>query len=197
MHIGLVGVRHYSISATSSSRPETNSDPFFIGRINNWWPDHRCLGLIDLLMNGAALSDNIHSEAARHHLLGPPAPPPLHRKNSFNIFIHKNRLKNSCSDPWIRLAPRHSPFLFTPTVVKKARFYGYFYLIATEVRCQEKNRGGLCYEVILGEPDVKFTPPKRNTSPKNKNVSAQDIEEKLRAAEERRQVLATHCCPLT
>lgn len=50
-------------------------------------------------------------------------------------------------------------------------------------------KGGLCYEVILGEPDVKFTPPKRTISPQNKNVSVQDIEDKLRAAEERRQVL--------
>lgn len=55
------------------------------------------------------------------------------------------------------------------------------------MRCQEKTRGGLCYEVILGEPEVKATPPKMSTSPKT-NVSVQDIEEKLRAAEERRQV---------
>lgn len=55
------------------------------------------------------------------------------------------------------------------------------------MRCQEKTRGGLCYEVILGEPDVKATPPKRASSPKS-NVSFQDIEEKLKAAEERRQV---------
>lgn len=59
--------------------------------------------------------------------------------------------------------------------------------IATEVRCQEKTRGGLCYEVILGEADVKATPPKRATSPRN-NMSVQDIEGKLKAAEERRQV---------
>lgn len=61
-------------------------------------------------------------------------------------------------------------------------------LPATEVRCQEKTRGGLCYEVILSEPEIKVTPPKRPVSPSNKNVSIQDIEEKLRAAEERRQV---------
>lgn len=61
------------------------------------------------------------------------------------------------------------------------------FIAATEVRCQEKTRGGLCYEVILGEPEVKATPPKMASSPKN-NVSVQDIEEKLRAAEERRQV---------
>lgn len=59
--------------------------------------------------------------------------------------------------------------------------------LATEVRCQEKTRGGLCYEVILGEPEVKATPPKQKTSPRN-SMSVQDIEEKLRAAEERRQV---------
>lgn len=64
----------------------------------------------------------------------------------------------------------------------------YFSFAATEVRCQEKTRGGLCYEVILGVPEVKTNPPKRTSSPTNKNVSAQDIEEKLKAAEERRQV---------
>ncbi|KAK9730406.1 Stathmin family [Popillia japonica] len=63
---------------------------------------------------------------------------------------------------------------------------------ATEVRCQEKTRGGLCYEVILGEPEVKATPPKRTISPQNKNMSVQDIEEKLKAAEERRQQLESN-----
>lgn len=62
-----------------------------------------------------------------------------------------------------------------------------FSFSATEVRCQEKTRGGLCYEVILGMPEAKTNPPKRTSSP-NRNVSAQDIEEKLKAAEERRQV---------
>ncbi|XP_050307120.1 uncharacterized protein LOC126743897 isoform X5 [Anthonomus grandis grandis] len=56
---------------------------------------------------------------------------------------------------------------------------------ATEVRCQEKTRGGVRYEVILGEPDAKAAPPKKPLSPKN-SVSVQDIEEKLKAAEERR-----------
>lgn len=43
------------------------------------------------------------------------------------------------------------------------------------------------YEVILGEPEVKAIPPKKPLSPKN-SVSVQDIEDKLKAAEERRQV---------
>nr|CAI5818887.1 unnamed protein product [Callosobruchus analis] len=58
----------------------------------------------------------------------------------------------------------------------------------TEVRCQEKTRGGLRYEVILGEPEAKVQPPKKQLSPKN-SMSVQDIEEKLKAAEERRQLL--------
>ncbi|CAH0556825.1 unnamed protein product [Brassicogethes aeneus] len=58
--------------------------------------------------------------------------------------------------------------------------------VTTEVRCQEKTRGGLRYEVILGESDAKATPPpKKQLSPKN-SVSVQDIEDKLKAAEERR-----------
>lgn len=66
-----------------------------------------------------------------------------------------------------------------------------FFCLATEVRCQEKTRGGLCYEVILGEPEVKATPPKRVSSPKN-SMSVHDIEEKLKAAEERRLQLESN-----
>lgn len=43
------------------------------------------------------------------------------------------------------------------------------------------------YEVILGELDVKAPPPKLSLSPKG-SMSVQDIEDKLKAAEERRQV---------
>ncbi|XP_076270527.1 stathmin isoform X17 [Rhynchophorus ferrugineus] len=60
--------------------------------------------------------------------------------------------------------------------------------VTTEVRCQEKTRGGVRYEVILGEPEVKAAPPKKPLSPKS-SMSVQDIEDKLKAAEERRQQL--------
>ncbi|XP_023311483.1 myosin-9 isoform X4 [Anoplophora glabripennis] len=63
--------------------------------------------------------------------------------------------------------------------------------VTTEVRCQEKTRGGLRYEVILGEPEVKTAPPKKQLSPKS-SMSVQDIEEKLKAAEERRQQLESN-----
>ncbi|XP_019867933.1 myosin-9 isoform X4 [Aethina tumida] len=63
--------------------------------------------------------------------------------------------------------------------------------VTTEVRCQEKTRGGLRYEVILGEPDVKAIPPKKQLSPKS-SMSVQDIEDKLKAAEERRQQLESN-----
>lgn len=56
---------------------------------------------------------------------------------------------------------------------------------ATEIRCQEKSKGGLCYEVILAEPAVNVTLPKLPPTP-GKPVSAEEIEEKLKAAEERR-----------
>lgn len=56
---------------------------------------------------------------------------------------------------------------------------------ATEIRCQEKSKGGLSYEVILAEPAPNVTLPKRPTTP-GKNVSAEEIEQKLKAAEERR-----------
>jgi hypothetical protein len=54
----------------------------------------------------------------------------------------------------------------------------------TEIRCQEKFNGGLSYEILLAVP-VAVTPPKRPSSPR-RNASAENIVEKLKAAEERR-----------
>ncbi|XP_032678080.1 stress response protein NST1 isoform X1 [Odontomachus brunneus] len=66
---------------------------------------------------------------------------------------------------------------------KKVKF------ITTEIRCQEKSKGGLCYEVILAEPTV----PKRAPSPPQTTPTQQTaIEDKLRAAEERRLSLEAH-----
>lgn len=62
-----------------------------------------------------------------------------------------------------------------------------FSLAATEIRCQEKSRGGLSYEVILAEPAPNVPVPKRPVTP-GKNVSVEEIEQKLKAAEERRIV---------
>lgn len=59
--------------------------------------------------------------------------------------------------------------------------------LATEIRCQEKSKGGLCYEVILAQPAIAV-PPKPNAIPVIKSLSAEDIEKKLKEAEERRQV---------
>lgn len=62
-------------------------------------------------------------------------------------------------------------------------------IAATEIRCQEKSKGGLCYEVILAEPTV----PKRAPSPPQTTPTQQTaIEDKLRAAEERRLSLEAH-----
>lgn len=56
---------------------------------------------------------------------------------------------------------------------------------ATEIRCQEKTRGGLRYEVILSDPTAPQKRPPSPQSPSPNQVFS--IEEKLRAAEERRQ----------
>lgn len=66
-------------------------------------------------------------------------------------------------------------------------FFFFVSLTATEIRCQEKSRGGLSYEVILAEPAPNVTVPKKPVTP-GKNVSAEEIEQKLKAAEERRIV---------
>ncbi|KAF7404786.1 hypothetical protein HZH66_003692 [Vespula vulgaris] len=60
---------------------------------------------------------------------------------------------------------------------------------ATEIRCQEKSKGGICYEVILAEP----TAPKRAPSPPHTGPTQQiPIEDKLREAEQRRFTLESH-----
>lgn len=72
-----------------------------------------------------------------------------------------------------------------------------FFLLATEIRCQEKSKGGLCYEVILGQP-VAIPPLKQNKIPTmTKKVSAAEIERKLSEAEKRRLVrIIAHKYPL-
>ncbi|XP_055709214.1 uncharacterized protein LOC129805362 isoform X1 [Phlebotomus papatasi] len=69
-----------------------------------------------------------------------------------------------------------------PKSSKKVKF------ITTEIRCQEKSKGGLSYEVILAEPSITSSVQitKRPTTPGKKELSAEEIEEKLKAAEERR-----------
>lgn len=61
-----------------------------------------------------------------------------------------------------------------------------FLSTATEIRCQEMSKGGLAYEVILAEP-VGVPVPRRADSPE-KTPSVEEIQEKLKAAEERRRV---------
>lgn len=56
---------------------------------------------------------------------------------------------------------------------------------ATEIRCTEEAKGGLKYDVILAEA---ATEPPQIRAPSPVNVSEDDIIEKLKAAEERRQV---------
>lgn len=65
----------------------------------------------------------------------------------------------------------------------------FLFSIATEIRCQEKSKGGLCYEVILGQP-VTIPPLKQNKEQSSlvKKVSADEIARKLKEAEKRRLV---------
>ncbi|XP_058447850.1 GYF domain-containing protein gyf-1 isoform X2 [Malaya genurostris] len=81
-----------------------------------------------------------------------------------------------------RSAPTKKP---TKTRTKQPKSSKKVKFITTEIRCQEKSKGGLCYEVILAEPAINVTVPKLPPTP-GKPVSAVEIEEKLKAAEERR-----------
>lgn len=71
-----------------------------------------------------------------------------------------------------------------PTISKP-----HVFSLATEIRCQEMSKGGLAYEVILAEP-VGVPVPRRADSPE-KTPSVEEIQEKLKAAEERRRVSET------
>ncbi|XP_055381924.1 stathmin isoform X2 [Condylostylus longicornis] len=107
----------------------------------------------------------------------------LVKESVMRCFCH------SCQAPSLpAVGKRNAPFKKSNTKVrakqprtgsKKVKF------ITTEIRCQEKSKGGLSYEVILAEPAPNVALPKKPLSP-NKNVSAEEIEQKLKAAEERR-----------
>lgn len=58
--------------------------------------------------------------------------------------------------------------------------------VATEVRASENAKGGIKYELVLAEPSVD-TPMKASPILPKYNLSIEEIEKKLKAAEERRQ----------
>jgi len=60
-------------------------------------------------------------------------------------------------------------------------------VLGTEIRCEEA-KGGMAFELRLADPVVQTPPSKRASSPP-KELSAEQIAEKLRAAEERRKVI--------
>lgn len=64
----------------------------------------------------------------------------------------------------------------------------YLVFAATEIRCEEKSRGGMCYEVILAEPSADKPAP-TVVSPRPKSMTAEEIAQKLMQAEERRKVI--------
>ncbi|KAF2895150.1 hypothetical protein ILUMI_11024, partial [Ignelater luminosus] len=119
------------------------------------------------------------------HTCRAPLPPAVHRRQT---SIAKVKTKPRTHQP------KKVKFVSTPSTIDNRRQAGCLGLIDPprrhrQLRCvvKKKTRGGLCYEVILSEPEIKVIPPKRPNSPSNKNMSIQDIEDKLRAAEERRQ----------
>ncbi|XP_022253706.1 stathmin-like [Limulus polyphemus] len=63
--------------------------------------------------------------------------------------------------------------------------------LATEVRASEQSKGGMKYELVLADPS-DVAPPRFASTPPKSNISVEDIENKLRAAEERRQYLEAH-----
>ncbi|XP_076062251.1 stathmin [Oratosquilla oratoria] len=69
---------------------------------------------------------------------------------------------------------------------KKSKYH------ATEIRCEEKSRGGMCYEVILAEPVAEKPESAKATSPRPKSTTAEDIQLKLQQAEDRRKTISAY-----
>jgi hypothetical protein len=62
-----------------------------------------------------------------------------------------------------------------------------FLFPATEIRCEEKSKGGIKYDVILAEP-AGTPPPLKTAADTPVILRSESIEEKLKQAEERRLV---------
>lgn len=74
-----------------------------------------------------------------------------------------------------------------------AIFYDIFILItsflfAAAIRAEETAKGGIKYELVLSEPSSNDPPKKDQLTSPPKTMSVEEIEQKLKAAEERRLV---------
>nr|CAD7201329.1 unnamed protein product [Timema douglasi] len=172
----------YSTGAAPRSRWRLNAI--------DWWGRH-CVpwkGVVETPVSGKGASRPTRPICAAIMLIN------LVKDSVLQCFCHTCRAPLPPS-VYRRSAPtkktKTKPRSKQPKKVKFIRFkmkskqFVSFVRVATEIRCQEKSKGGLAYEVILADP-VTVTPPKRPSSPSNKNVSVENIEEKLKAAEERR-----------
>ncbi|XP_047041884.1 probable kinetochore protein nuf2 isoform X3 [Helicoverpa zea] len=105
----------------------------------------------------------------------------LVRDSVMQCFCH------SCRAPVLPAAHRRSAPAKKPVGKPRTKQPKKVKFITTEIRCQEMSKGGLAYEVILAEP-VGVPVPRRADSPE-KTPSVEEIQEKLKAAEERRRSL--------
>lgn len=64
----------------------------------------------------------------------------------------------------------------------------YFLFSAAAVRAEETAKGGIKYELVLSEPSSNDPPKKDQITSPPKTMSVEEIEQKLKAAEERRLV---------
>lgn len=62
------------------------------------------------------------------------------------------------------------------------------FLFAAAIRAEETAKGGIKYELVLSEPSSNDPPKKDQLTSPPKTMSVEEIEQKLKAAEERRLV---------
>lgn len=70
------------------------------------------------------------------------------------------------------------------------------FVLATEIRCEEKSKGGIKYDVILAEPAGTPPPVLKTPEVAQPILRSESIEEKLKQAEERRLVSSLSNFPL-
>ncbi|XP_055300242.1 uncharacterized protein LOC129567405 isoform X2 [Sitodiplosis mosellana] len=102
----------------------------------------------------------------------------LVRDSVLQCFCHTCRVPGLPAAGGIRAMSAKTLRTKQPKMSNRQKF------ISTEIRCQEKSKGGLCYEVILGQPVA--IPKQIKSAPATKIVSAAEIERKLSEAEKRR-----------
>lgn len=105
------------------------------------------------------------------------------------IFVYKFRYsygKNFCKLFSVRFSL--SVFFFLVAILYDVSILMPLFLFSAAIRAEETAKGGIKYELVLSEPSSNDPPKKDQLTSPPKTMSVEEIEQKLKAAEERRLV---------